>query len=143
MKLGYLDRNGKLYECHSYDHLDMAMKICKSFEHPIYELRTNLDCEDYIMDVGYVCLRARTVNFSNFTTRKYAEHFGAKFCNNFLTEAQREYLENLFKSNEWFNTDQMDVANEILEYDKMIKEAEFSAEKGEIVNPIYNKGELK
>ena len=134
MKLGFLSPDGKLYECNSYDHLDMAMKICKSFEQPIYELRTNLDCEDYLMDIGYVCLRARTVNFSNYTTRKYAEHFGAKFCINFITEAQREYIKNLYMNDEWFNTDQMDSADSILKYDELLRSAELSD--GEILNPM-------
>jgi hypothetical protein len=140
MKLGFLSPDGKLYECHSYDHLDTAMKICKSFENPVYELRTNLDCEDYLMDIGYVCLRARTVNFSSFCSKKYSQHFNAKFCINFLTNSQRAYLKELFKNDAWFNVDQMDSADDILKYDELLRSTELGV--GEVLNPMNKREDV-
>lgn len=140
MKLGFLSPGGKLYECHSYDHLETAMKICTSFENPVYELRTNLDCEDYLMDIGYVCLRARSVNFSSFCSKKYSQHFNAKVCVNFLTNSQIEYLEKLFKNDAWFNLDQMDSADMILKYDELLRSTELSD--GEVLNPMNKREDI-
>ena len=134
MNLGYLSPSGKMYICSSYGHMELAMRICNTYENPEYELKNSLDCETYLLDIGYVCIRSRSVVYEHFTTRDFSKHFNAKVCVNILTDAQKNFLKQLFKNDEWYNTDQMDMAQQILEYDAMLKNSDLGD--GEILNPL-------
>ena len=135
MKLGYLSPSGKMYDCNSSGHMDLAMRICNSLK-PIYELRNSVDCEQYLLNLGYVCFRSHSVEYNTFTDKKFSKHFNVEECVNILTLEQQVFIEKLFKDNKWFNTDQIDAVTNILEYDKMMKETPLI--NGEVINPLNN-----
>lgn len=137
MNLGYLSPSGKMYTCSSFGHMELAMKICNTYEKPVFELTNSLDCEMYLLDIGYVCIRSRSVEYSSFTTRKFGNYFGAKVCVNLLTDAQRDFIRNLFETSSWYNTDQMDAAQMILDYDELLRDTEWND--GELMNPLNRK----
>lgn len=137
MNLGYLSPSGKMYTCSSYGHMELAMKICNTYENPVYELKNSLDYEVYLLDIGYVCIRSRSVEYSAFTTRKFGKYFGAKVCVNLLTDAQKDFIKNLFGTDSWYNTDQMDAAQKILDYDDLLRDTELNDE--ELMNPLNRK----
>lgn len=137
MNLGYLSPSGKMYTCSSYGHMELATKICSTYENPVYELKNSLDCEVYLLDIGYVCIRSRSVEYSSFTTRKFGKYFGAKVCVNLLTDAQKYFIKNLFETDSWYNTDQMDAAQKIIDYDESLRDMKLND--GELVNPLNRK----
>ena len=137
MNLGYLSPSGQMYTCSSYGHMELAMKICNTYEKPVLELKNSLDCESYLLDIGYVCIRSRSVAYSSFTTRKFGKYFGAKVCVNLLTDAQKDFIRNLFETESWYNTDQMDAAQMILDYDEFLRDAKWND--GELMNPLNSK----
>lgn len=55
---GFLSPEAVLYECASYDHLSTAIKICEGLGKVCYN---GIEAEDYLMDLGWVVVRARDV----------------------------------------------------------------------------------
>ena len=54
--IGYLNREGILYECESYEHLDKAACICESLNIPV---DNRLDAEAKLLNMGWIAIRAR------------------------------------------------------------------------------------
>lgn len=139
MNLGYLSPSGQMYVCDYFGHLELARKICNTYEKPFIELMNSSDCELYLLDIGYVCIRSRSVEYRPFTTRKFGSHFGAKVCVNLLTDAQNDFIRNLFETKSWYNIDQMDSAQMILDYDECLRDGDIELKDGEIMNPLNTK----
>ena len=58
-------------------------------------------------------------------------------CVNLLTDTQKDIIKNLFETDSWYNTDQMDAAQMILEYDELLRDTELND--GELMNPLNMK----
>ena len=86
-----------------------------------------------------MCIRSRSVEYSTFTTRKFGKYFGAKVCVNLLTDAQKDFIRNLFETESWYNTDQMDAAQRILDYDERLRDGDIKLSDGELINPLNRK----
>ena len=59
-KIGFLAPNGKLIECESYEHLDVAREIAEELD-PNINFVSSLDYETYLQELGYIVVRARDV----------------------------------------------------------------------------------
>lgn len=55
---GFLSPSGELRECASYDHLSTALDICEELGRHCYN---GLAAEDYLLDQGWIVIRARDV----------------------------------------------------------------------------------
>jgi len=55
---GFLSPEAVLYACTAYDHLNTAMEICEKLGRKFYN---GVEAEDYLMDAGWVVVRARDI----------------------------------------------------------------------------------
>lgn len=55
---GFLSPEAVLYACTTYDHLNTAMKICEKLGR---KFNNGVEAEDYLMDAGWVVVRARDI----------------------------------------------------------------------------------
>ena len=69
--IGFLNPQGELIKCSSWEHLDKSTEICKDVYNKEFIYRQ--DAEDYILSVGYVAIRARDVymSYKNETTNEW------------------------------------------------------------------------
>ena len=141
MKLGYLLPNGKFYECNYWEHLHLAKIICKKISSSVYnksiELATELDVENFLMDLGCICFRSRDVNYAQFCSEVYRHNLNVNDCNylvNLLTDSQLEYLNNL---KDFDNLDQMDCVQKIIDNDTDIRKY-INTDKDLVVNKGFN-----
>ncbi len=55
---GFLSPDAVLYTCTTYDHLNTALEICEKLGR---KFNNGVKAEDYLMDAGWVVVRARDV----------------------------------------------------------------------------------
>ena len=139
MKLGYLLPNGKFYECNYWEHLHLAKIICKKISSSVYnksiELATELDAENFLMDLGCICFRSRDVNYVQFCSDIYKNNLNVhNYLVNVLTNSQLEYLNNL---KDFDNLDQMDCVQKIIDNDTDIRKY-IDTDKDLVVNKGFN-----
>lgn len=89
--IGYLDTDGKLHRCESFEHLDLAWDIVvDQMNHPAIN---RLNAEDYLMELGWIAIRAHDV-FSRIgcikdTSSEEKYH---------LTQPQKDFFYKLYDS---------------------------------------------
>lgn len=84
---GFLDREGKLHPCNSWEHLDKAVEIAEEMG---VEISNRLDAEEYLQKIGWIVIRSRDVyGFIGLHTD------GKEECLH-LTDAQKEFLNKLY-----------------------------------------------
>ena len=105
--IGYLAPDGTLFECESWEHLDLAERMVEKLTDRPFANR--LQAEDYLLDHGFVAVRARDV---------YARLGYVNDDNKFhhLTEEQRQWLTDHYDE---FVTEKQREVDKLLDfYDK-------------------------
>lgn len=82
---GFLDREGKLHPCNSWEHLDKAAEIAEEMG---VKVRNRLDAEDYLKKLGWVVVRSRDV-YGLIGLRVDGKRLH-------LTDAQKNFLNKLY-----------------------------------------------
>lgn len=115
MVIGYLSPIGKFYSCLSYGHTDLALSICQKLYKSEITRFNIIDAEKYLLDLGYICFRARDVIYVHLCSKNYCNHLNTNNkLVNIISESQHNYIKNIFNSNSWNNLDQLDSMNRIL-----------------------------
>lgn len=127
MNLGYLSPDGKFYSCNSFEHLDLAYKICSKITKLVYntpiELVNKIEAEKYLEDIGYICFRSRDINYYHFCSKDYKNILNIadnKYLINLLTDTQLNYLNTI---EDFDNLEQIDCVNRIIKDNAELKEA--------------------
>ena len=95
---GYLSPMGHLYRCESYGHLSLATEICES----VYGLELGeIDSEEYLMKIGFICVRARDMFM----------YFNGRENKNRITNAQFDFFE---KNKDKLNDMQIEFLNQMI-----------------------------
>ena len=82
---GYLDREGKLHPCNSWEHLDKAAEIVEEMG---VKTGNRLDAEEYLKKLGWIVVRSCDVyGFIGLRVNGKRLH---------LTDAQKEFLNKLY-----------------------------------------------
>lgn len=105
--IGFLDPEGKLHECNSYEHLDLAVEITEKMGK---SFRNRLDAENYLLSLGWIAVRARDVygNIGYFKSSGSEERLH-------LTEKQKDWLNKIYES---VNTSKQESIDQLFEWDK-------------------------
>lgn len=82
--IGFLAPDGKIYNCTSWNHADLAERLCKKFGIGDY---SGTPAIDELLHRGYVCLRARDAYMDYYQKDRTT-------CN-FLTPEQVSYLKSI------------------------------------------------
>ena len=82
---GFLDREGKLHPCSSWEHLDKAAEIAEAMGVKVYN---RLDAEEYLKRLGWIVVRSRDV-YGLIGLRIDGKRLH-------LTDAQKDFLNKLY-----------------------------------------------
>lgn len=87
---GYLDIEGKLHECSSWEHLDKAKEIVESMG---VSINNRLDAETYLQKLGWIVVRTNDV----YGLIGYCKKEDSDSCYH-LTEKQKEWLNKSYEN---------------------------------------------
>lgn len=89
MLSGYLDTEGKLHKCESWEHLDLAYEIVEKLG---VSVRNRIEAEDYLQKLGWIVVRVNDV-YGLIGCFKD----GSKDIRYHLTEEQKNWLNENYK----------------------------------------------
>ena len=133
--IGYLAPDGKFTACFTYNHTDCAMKICNDLG--VY-FQSFTQAEDYLLDSGYICFRARDVLYHTFASDEYKKYcnISQEFVVNLLTDAQKFFIDKHNQDADWNNSDQAEDIHKLL---KEQAKVERYLDETTILNPSLSK----
>lgn len=105
--IGFLDTNGKLHECESWEHLYKAWEIVTKMG---VAVQGRLKAEEYLQKLGWIVIRTNDVYglIGHYKEQGNEERYH-------LTNAQKKWLETNYES---FNDLKRESVDEMFEWDK-------------------------
>lgn len=106
--IGFLDTEGKLHKCESWEHLDKAWEIV--VDEMGIAVQNRLEAEEYLQKLGWIVIRAKDV----YGLIGYYKEQGNEERYH-LTDIQKKWLEANYES---FNDLKRESVDEMFEWDK-------------------------
>lgn len=116
--IGFLPPDGVFIPCHSWGHMDTAIRICKDLNQ---KFTNGVEAEEYLLQLGYVVFTSRDCYMYHYKTtipEEETEEETTEYI--YLTEAQINFIQTQEERLAWNDYDQAFAVHRLVENDAFI-----------------------